>query len=214
MKSAHNAPEEQRNQGPLLAEGQVKHRQEPAEPTQVQRKTFLQAPRAVQYLVELSEGKKAQNDPSPPPLKSLARGFRCGLSNPKNNGSVDRKNEPSAPPPTGAKGYYMMRFHGSKVVKFCSKSSICTAFCPAAKWPAALNSLGNSAPHWVPSKCHFCVPVCPKPPAPRSDSGSTSTGVHCTWAYAARTSCAMRSPGSMTKGSPPKLMRITPTSPR
>jgi hypothetical protein len=145
MKPAHNSPKEQRHQGPLLTEREVQYRQEPAEPTQVQRETFLQAPRAVQYLVELSEGKKAQNDPSPPPLKSLARGFRCGLSNPKYNGSVDRKNEPSAPPPAGAKGYYMMRFHGSKVGKFCSKSSICNASGQAGSRQKGLLSLGNQA---------------------------------------------------------------------
>jgi hypothetical protein len=128
MKPAHNSPKEQRHQGPLLTEREVQYRQEPAEPTQVQRETFLQAPRAVQYLVELSKGKKAQNDPSPPTLKPLARGLGGRFSNPKNNGSVDRKNEPSSPPPAGAKGNYMMRFHGSKVIKFCSKSSICNAF--------------------------------------------------------------------------------------
>ena len=57
-------------------------------------------------------------------------------------------------------------------------------------------------------------PVCPKPPSPRSDGGSSRTGVHSIRLTGATTSCAIRSPRRIVNGSCPQLMRMTCTSPR
>jgi hypothetical protein len=57
-------------------------------------------------------------------------------------------------------------------------------------------------------------PVEPKPPAPRIVSPSSPTSVSAARRTGAGTSCAMRSPRAIGKGSAPRLARITLTSPR
>src|SRR5437868_10443124 len=57
-------------------------------------------------------------------------------------------------------------------------------------------------------------PVEPKPPAPRDVSPSTSTSQNAALSTGAGTSWAMRSPRRISNGSPPRLARITFTSPR
>ncbi len=57
-------------------------------------------------------------------------------------------------------------------------------------------------------------PVEPKPPAPRLVSPRTSTSRNSAFNTGAGTNCAMRSPLRTSKGSLPRLARMTFTSPR
>ena len=61
---------------------------------------------------------------------------------------------------------------------------------------------------------HVCVPVEPKPPAPRTVSSRSSTAVKRARVTGAMTSWAMRMPRSITAGVSLKFMRMTLTSPR
>ncbi len=61
---------------------------------------------------------------------------------------------------------------------------------------------------------HDAIPVLPKPPAPRTLSGSSSTTSKCARETGATTNCAMRSPRRIVTGADPKLARITPIGPR
>ena len=65
-----------------------------------------------------------------------------------------------------------------------------------------------------PTLSAYCVPVWPKPPAPRMVAGSSSTSDHVTRGTGATRSCAIRMPRSTTKGASPRLTSATMTSPR
>ena len=58
------------------------------------------------------------------------------------------------------------------------------------------------------------TPVDPKPPEPLTVSSSSCTSANCATCTGAATNCAMRSPRAITKGSAPRLMRMTFSSPR
>src|SRR4029077_5506678 len=58
------------------------------------------------------------------------------------------------------------------------------------------------------------TPVDPNPPAPRAVRSSSLTSRHTARAWRATTHCAIRRPRVMRNGSLPRLIRITPTSPR